>query len=117
LNSAVYYPANYRFIPRTLAENGDPLDVLVLAAAPVYPLTIVTSRAIGVMSMLDNEERDHKMIPQRWRFACASAGGAESRLHRVTQMLVRKRGFVTGRASSSFMVRAATRCPEAFAVW
>ena len=40
LHSAVYYPANYGFIPQTLADDGDPLDVLVLGAEPVYPLTM-----------------------------------------------------------------------------
>ena len=62
LHPAVYYPANYGFIPQTIAEDGDPLDVLVLAAAPVHPLTIVTARAIGLMTMMDNDERDHKII-------------------------------------------------------
>jgi inorganic pyrophosphatase len=41
LYSAVYYPANYGFIPQTLAEDGDPLDVLVFGSPPVYPLTLV----------------------------------------------------------------------------
>src|SRR5262245_66031466 len=47
LYSAVHYPACYGFIPQTLAEDGDPLDVLVLMQEPVHPLTIVRSRAIG----------------------------------------------------------------------
>jgi inorganic pyrophosphatase len=62
LHSAVYYPANYGFIPQTLADDGDPLDVLVLGAEPVYPLTLVAARAIGLMSMKDQEELDHKII-------------------------------------------------------
>jgi inorganic pyrophosphatase len=62
LYSAVYYPANYGFIPQTLAEDGDPLDVLVLGAGPVVPLTIVVARAIGLMTMSDEEELDHKII-------------------------------------------------------
>ncbi|MEO6847935.1 MAG: inorganic diphosphatase [Chthoniobacterales bacterium] len=62
LHSAVYYPANYGFIPQTLGDDGDPLDVLVLTAEPVYPLTLVTVRAIGLMTMLDNDERDDKVI-------------------------------------------------------
>ncbi len=62
LHSAVYYPANYGFIPQTLAEDGDPLDVLVLGAEPVYPLTLVAARAIGLMTMKDQEEMDHKII-------------------------------------------------------
>jgi len=62
LYSAVYYPANYGFIPRTLADDGDPLDVLVLGAEPVYPLTLVKARVIGLMVMKDQDELDHKVI-------------------------------------------------------
>src|ERR1051325_8299581 len=56
LYSAVYYPANYGFIPRTYCEDGDPLDALVLGQAPVHPLTIVEARAIGLMRMRDDKE-------------------------------------------------------------
>ena len=62
LYSAVYYPANYGFVPQTLADDGDPLDILVLGAEPVYPLTLVTSRVIGLMVMKDQDELDHKLI-------------------------------------------------------
>jgi len=62
LYSAVYYPANYGFIPQTLADDGDPLDVLVLGAEPVYPLTLVKTRIIGLMVMKDQDELDHKLI-------------------------------------------------------
>jgi inorganic pyrophosphatase len=62
LHSAVFYPANYGFIPQTLADDGDPLDVLILAAEPVYPLTLVTARPIGLMTMMDQEELDYKVI-------------------------------------------------------
>jgi inorganic pyrophosphatase len=62
LYSAVYYPANYGFIPQTLADDGDPLDILVLGAEPVYPLTLVTARVIGLMVMKDQDELDHKLI-------------------------------------------------------
>ena len=62
LYSAVYYPANYGLIPQTLAEDGDPLDVLVLCQEPVAPLTIMNARAIGLMTMLDSGKRDHKIV-------------------------------------------------------
>jgi inorganic pyrophosphatase len=55
LHSAVYYPADYGFIPRTYCDDGDALDALVLGQEPVYPLTIVMSRAIGVMRMRDEK--------------------------------------------------------------
>ncbi len=62
LFSAVYYPANYGFIPQTLAEDDDPLDVLVLCQETVAPLTIIHSRTIGIMTMIDAGKKDHKII-------------------------------------------------------
>ena len=62
LYSAVYYPADYGFIPRTYCDDGDPLDALVLGQEPVYPLTIVEARAIGVMQMRDEKGIDDKIV-------------------------------------------------------
>ena len=62
LYSAVYYPANYGFIPQTLAEDDDPLDTLVLCQEPVAPLTLVRARAIGLMTMVDTGKTDHKIL-------------------------------------------------------
>ena len=62
LYSAVYYPANYGFIPQTLAEDDDPLDVLVLCQETVVPLTLIHARTIGLITMIDQGEKDHKII-------------------------------------------------------
>jgi inorganic pyrophosphatase len=62
LYSAVHYPANYGFIPQTYAEDDDPLDVLVLCQEAVAPLTLVRSRAIGLMTMIDSGKKDHKIL-------------------------------------------------------
>jgi len=62
LYSAAYYPADYSFIPRTFCDDGDPLDVLVLGQEPVFPLTIVEARAIGVMRMRDEKGVDDKIV-------------------------------------------------------
>ena len=62
LYSAVFYPANYGFIPRTLSEDGDPLDILVLMQEPVEPLTIVRARALGGLRMIDEMGGDDKII-------------------------------------------------------
>lgn len=62
LYSAVYYPADYGFIPRTYCGDGDPLDALVLGQEPVYPLTIVEARAVGVMRMRDEKGTDDKIV-------------------------------------------------------
>src|SRR3954449_5076416 len=62
LYSAVYYPANYGFIPQTYAEDDDPLDVLVLCQEAVALLTLVASRVIGLMTMIDSGKHDHKIL-------------------------------------------------------
>ena len=62
LYSAVHYPADYGFIPRTYCDDGDPLDALVLSQEPVYPLTLVEARAIGVMRMRDEKGVDDKIV-------------------------------------------------------
>jgi inorganic pyrophosphatase len=62
LYSAAYYPANYGFIPQTLADDDDPLDVLVLCQEPVATMTLVKARAIGLMTMIDTNKLDHKVL-------------------------------------------------------
>jgi len=62
LFSSVHYPANYGFIPRSLCDDGDPLDILVLGQEPVVPLSIVVARPIGVMKMTDQGQQDDKII-------------------------------------------------------
>src|SRR5437763_14141924 len=60
LYSAVYYPADYGFIPQTLAEDDDPLDVLVLCQEAVVPLTMIYARTTGLMTMMDSGTTEHK---------------------------------------------------------
>lgn len=62
LFSAVHYPANYGFIPRTYCDDGDPLDVLVYCQEPVAPLSIMRAKVIGVMRMRDDKGVDDKLI-------------------------------------------------------
>lgn len=62
LYSAVHYPGDYGFIPRTLWYDGDPLDIIVLTNRPVYPLTLVSARVIGILRMVDGDEKDDKVI-------------------------------------------------------
>jgi inorganic pyrophosphatase len=62
LYSAVHYPANYGFVPRTYCEDGDPLDVLVLGQEEVAPQVLMRAKAIGVMRMRDDMGRDDKLI-------------------------------------------------------
>ncbi len=62
LYSAVHYPANYGFLPRSYCADGDPLDVLVLGNEPVVPLSMMLARAVGVVYMEDQGMRDDKVI-------------------------------------------------------
>lgn len=62
LYTATHYPANYGFIPRTYAEDNDPLDVLVLCQENIDPMTLVECYPIGVINMVDSEENDEKII-------------------------------------------------------
>ncbi len=62
LFTSTHYPANYGFIPRTLSQDGDPLDVLVLCQECLDPMTVVECYPIGVLKMIDNEEIDEKII-------------------------------------------------------
>ncbi len=62
LYTSTHYPANYGLIPRTYAEDGDPLDVLVVCSENILPMSLVRCYPIGVMTMLDSGKRDEKII-------------------------------------------------------
>jgi inorganic pyrophosphatase len=62
LFSAVHYPANYGFIPRTYCDDGDPLDILVYCQEPIQPLAIMRAKIIGVMRMRDDKGEDDKLV-------------------------------------------------------
>jgi len=62
LFSSVHYPANYGFIPQTYCDDHDPLDILVICSIDVYPMCIVEARVIGAMEMIDELEKDAKII-------------------------------------------------------
>src|SRR5262245_50941303 len=88
LYSAVFYPANYGFIPQTYAEDDDPLDVLVLCQEPVAPLTLVQARAIGIMTMIDSGKRDHKILAVALKDPeyCGFKEAAELPAHRLAMV-------------------------------
>src|SRR5262245_3229755 len=62
ISSAVFYPANYGFIPQTLGEDDDPLDVLVYSTEEIPPLCLCNARAVGLMTMIDSGQGDHKIV-------------------------------------------------------
>ncbi len=62
LFTSTHYPANYGFIPRTYAKDGDPIDVLVLCSETIQPMTLVECKPIGVLKMIDDNKDDEKII-------------------------------------------------------
>jgi inorganic pyrophosphatase len=62
LFSAVHYPANYGFIPQTISDDDDPLDILVICSVEVDPLCLIEAKVVGLMEMVDNAEKDEKII-------------------------------------------------------
>ena len=62
LYTSTHYPASYGFIPKTFADDDDPLDVLVICAEPISPLTLVQVYPIGVIRMIDGGRKDDKII-------------------------------------------------------
>lgn len=62
LHTAMYYPGNYGFIPQTLSEDGDPIDILVVGPTPVVPSAVIRSRPIGVLMMHDEKGPDEKIL-------------------------------------------------------
>ena len=62
LYTSTHYPANYGFIPRSYGDDNDPLDVLLICAEDLEPLTLVRAYPIGVIAMIDNGHRDEKII-------------------------------------------------------
>jgi len=62
LHTSTHYPANYGFIPLTYGDDNDPLDVLLLSTEKLDPLTLVRAFPIGVISMIDSDQSDEKII-------------------------------------------------------
>ena len=62
LHSPIYYPGDYGFMPQTLAEDGDPLDVLILVIQPTFPGCLVVARPIGILKMIDDGLPDDKIL-------------------------------------------------------
>lgn len=60
--TAMYYPANYGFVPNTLSGDGDPVDVLVITPVPVQAGTLIRARAVGILNMEDESGQDRKIL-------------------------------------------------------
>jgi inorganic pyrophosphatase len=60
--TSMQYPANYGFLPQTLGKDGDPLDALVITPSPLYPMSVIKVRPLGVLLMEDESGFDEKII-------------------------------------------------------
>ncbi|MFZ0662842.1 MAG: inorganic diphosphatase [Acidobacteriaceae bacterium] len=80
LFSPVHYPGDYGFIPKTQAEDGDPLDILILGDAPTFPGCVYYARPIGLFEMLDQGISDEKIL------ACATGNPRFSSIHDFTEI-------------------------------
>lgn len=78
--ASMYYPLNYGFIPQSLGDDGDPLDIVVLTQVSVVPLTLIPCKVIGVMQMVDRGEADDKII------AVALQDASVSHIENVTEL-------------------------------
>ena len=75
MTSAMHYPCNYGFIPQTLAEDGDPTDVLLITPYPIQAGCLVRARALGILHMEDEAGMDHKVIAVPTLKACPHYAG------------------------------------------
>ncbi len=62
MNTAMHYPTNYGYVPKTIAGDGDPVDVLVITPVPLIPGVVVPCRAIGILKMTDEAGEDGKVL-------------------------------------------------------
>ncbi|MDR0912773.1 MAG: inorganic diphosphatase [Methanobrevibacter sp.] len=62
LYSSVFYPLDYGFIPQTIYDDGDPMDIMVLIDQPTFPGCVIESRPIGIMKMIDSGDKDYKIL-------------------------------------------------------
>ena len=78
MNAAMHYPCNYGYIPNTLCEDGDPMDVLVVAPLPVISGCVVRARPLGVLKMTDESGGDAKILAVPIKKECAQFDNIES---------------------------------------
>ena len=78
MQTAMHYPCNYGFVPSTLAEDGDPVDVLVITPYAVHPGCLIRVRALGVLKMTDEAGSDSKVLALPLEKTCPQMAGIKS---------------------------------------
>ena len=87
LSAPMFYPCNYGYVPHTLSEDGDPVDVLVPTPFPVVPGSVIQCRPIGVLKMTDDSGPDAKVLAVPEDYLCYDYRGM-SKLEHIPQMLL-----------------------------
>ena len=75
--TAMYYPANYGFVPHTLSGDGDPVDVLVITPTPIQAGTLIRARALGLLNMMDESGQDRKILALPIKKICSQLAHLE----------------------------------------
>lgn len=88
VSTSMRYPCNYGFVPSTLAEDGDPVDVLVITPYPLVPGSLIRVRAIGVLNMADEKGEDSKILAVPLAKACPQLASIQS-LDDVSPLLLK----------------------------
>jgi inorganic pyrophosphatase len=129
LYSAVQYPGDYGFLPRTLGDDNDPLDVLVIMTAPVFPGCLVEVRPVGIFHLVDRGAADEKIIavPTHDPFAGEIRDISDIRSHALNEIehffevykdlegvRVRSRGFGDAEAARKAVLHAVTNYRRRF---
>ncbi len=129
LHSAVHYPGDYGFIPRTLGDDADPLDVLLIMTAPVFPGCLVEVRPVGIFHLVDRGANDEKIIavPTHDPFTDEIRDITDIRSHALKEIehffevykdlegvRVRSRGFDNAKAAKKAIVDAVGNYRKAF---
>lgn len=130
LYSAVQYPGDYGFLPRTLGDDGDPLDVLVIMTSPVFPGCLVEVRPVGIFHLIDRDASDEKIIavPVRDPFTDEIRDITDIRSHALKEIehffevykdlegiRVRSRGFDNASAAHKAILHAVDNYRRRFA--
>lgn len=78
MNTAMHYPCNYGYVPHTLSDDGDPVDVLVITPVPLISGSVITCRPVGMLTMTDESGQDNKLLAVPTNKLCVSYQGVQS---------------------------------------
>lgn len=125
LYSPMHYPAEYGYLEQTLAEDGDPLDILVLTTFPTFPGCVIRARVLGALIMSDDKGQDEKLLAvpaddPRWDFAQDLSDVPEHRLKEIAHFfavykdLENKKTVIEGWKDAAFAAHLIEECRKRY---